>query len=157
MNWQVLLPSIISFISGFGLAITKGLSKIIEDTWTDYRNEKKRIKQRKSQIVSQLLFDIPRGKSNTFDVIIIKKSEGEQTIAKISSYNKKMAKKIESYLNLWRHFASSNIEYKNTGMVLIPDENGDMDNKGLDYLDQLLSKLYNEYDEIIDLLNKWNR
>lgn len=157
MNWQIFIPSIISFISGFGLAITKGLSKIIEDIWVDHRNEKKRIKERKRKIVSQLLFDIPRGKSVNFETTMIKKSEGEQTIAQIASYDKNMAKRIDVYINLWRDFASDNIELKKFNQVLVPDENGDMDSVGPEYVEQLLSRLYNEYDEIIDLLNRWNK
>lgn len=157
MNWQILIPSIISFISGFGLAITKGISKIIEDIWTDHRDEKKRIKQRKGQIVSQLLFDIPKGKAANFEITMIKRSEGEQITAQISSYNKKMAKKVSAYLNLWRHFASINAEFKRDNEITIIDENGDPESKGPDYLEQISSKLYNEYDGIIDLLNKWNK
>lgn len=161
MNWQTLSPYVLTlgtgFISGFGLAITKGVSKIIEDIWTDHRNEKKRVKQRKRQFVSQLLFDIPRGKSGNFEITIVKKSEGEQIIAQVASYDQKMANRIETYLNLWRDFASANIEFKETNEVLVFDENGDPESKRPEYLEQLSSRLYNEYDEIIDLLNKWNR
>ncbi|HCU55256.1 hypothetical protein A2574_03155 [Candidatus Shapirobacteria bacterium RIFOXYD1_FULL_38_32] len=161
MNWQVMSPYLLTlvtgFISGFGLAVTKGVSKIIGDIWTDHRNEKKRVKERKSQIVSQLLFDIPRGKSADFEVTMVKKSDGEQTIAQIAAYDKNMAKKVESYLNLWRRHASANVEFKNTNQVLIFDKNDDPESVGPEYLEYLLSQLNSEYERVIEILNKWRK
>jgi len=161
MDWQALLNSIptlaAGFVSGFGVAITKGVSKVIEDTWTDRRAEKKRVKERKNQIVSQLLFDIPRGKAQNFEVTVVKKSEGEQTIAQIACYDRKIAKKVEAYLNLWRRFASANIQFNKLGEVMVMAEDDQPESRGPDYLEALLNQLYGDYDEIIDLLNTWHR
>lgn len=161
MDLQSLFPSIAAglagFLSGFGLAIIKGFSKIVEDIWSDYREERKTKKERKNQIVTQLLLDIPRGKSQNFYYTISKNSERAQAIAQIAIYDKKMAKRVEKYLNLWSHYAASTREFEKNNQITFIGDDGDVTTEGPMYLEKLCDQLHDEYEEIIDLLNRWKR
>lgn len=167
IEWSAFLNSIptlaAGFISGFGIAITKGVSKIIEDTWNDHRENKKSIKKHKDIIVSQLLFDIPRGKAEKFSYRLDKEDDIEQTLANISIYDKKMSKRISEYLQLWNKYVNCKEQFDQLGFVSVcesGDECNDYEdckNEGPDYVDNILYQLLKEYDEIIDLLNSWRR
>lgn len=161
MDLQSLLPSIAAgltgFFSGFGLAIIKGFSKIVEDIWSDYREDRKTKKERKNQIVTQLLFDIPRGKSQNFYYTISKASERARAIAQIAIYDKKMAKRVEEYLDMWRHYATSARQFEKENKITFIGDDGDVTTEGPMYLEKLCDQLHDEYDEIIDLLNRWKR
>lgn len=161
MDIQSVLPSIVAgltgFFSGFGLAILKGVSKVVEDVWSDYRESQRKKRLKKETYVNQLLFDIPRAKAQNFEVTTCKASEQAQRVAQIAIYDKKMSQRVDAYLNLIRHHAKAFQQMQRSTVVTIVDESGEVVEKGVDYLEELNTKLYNEYQEIIDLLNMWKR
>lgn len=160
MDWQTLIPSILTgiagFISGFGLAVLRGVTKIIEDIWHDYRAEKKRVRTRKYEIVSQLLIDIPRAKSNNFEVTYDSKT-WNKTLAEIAIYDKDMSTKVGNYLNLWRHHAKSWHQLKGLGEILVDGADDQPTSQGPDYLERIHTELLGSYDSVIDLLNQWKK
>ena len=167
MDWSAIFSSIISGLiwiaSGFILAILKGVPKIVEDMWSDHRENKKSIKKHKDNIVTQLLFDIPRGKSEKFSYRLDREDDTEQTLANISIYDKKMSKRISEYLKLWRKYVNFKEQFDQLGFVNVyesGDEYNDYEDskkEGPVYVDNILYQLLEEYDEIIDLLNSWRK
>lgn len=157
MDSQTIISYVLGAITGLALAVLKTVPKIIEDIWTDNRDARKAVKKDKSNLVSQLLYDLPKGKSQDFYYTTVKKSDGQQIVARISKYDKKMAKQIEAYLDLWRHYATSKRAIAYNQEIILMGEDCEPVSKGPLYVEELLGKLYSEYDSVIELLNKWKR
>ena len=158
--WKVFLDSIpglvAGFIGGFGLEITRGVSKIIEDIWEDSRQSRKDIVQFKKNTVQQLLYDIPRGKALNFERTTMNKSEMEQRLAQIAVYDRKMSQKVGDYLNLWKTYATAKLSVQNGLRIEQYVHEEPIENEQI-YLGDLLAELHKNYDEIIDTLNAWKK
>ncbi len=155
MDSQTVISYVLGAISGLALAVLKTVPKIVEDIWTDHREARKAIKLDKNNLVSQLLYDLPKGKAQDFYYTTVKKSDGEHIVARMSKYDKKMAQQIDAYLDLWRHYATSKRLIDDNHEIVLMDEYDEPVSKGPLYVEGLLDRLCKEYGSIIDLLNKW--
>lgn len=146
----------IAFLTGVVVAIQKSLGKIIEDIWSDYREDRKQRKQHKRNIISQLTFDITKGKNMGFGLTTGSKN-WNKTVADIAIYDKNMAEKIRKFLNHWKHHANCSVQFDKLGVISMLEEDGNMGEYGPDYLEKLSAELNEEYNEVIDLINKWKK
>jgi len=155
MDYQSIISYLLGAVSGLMIAVLKAVPRIVEDVWTDYRQSRNRIAQDKNSLVTQLLFDLPKGKAKDFYFTTVKKSEGEHLVARISKYDKQMAKTLRDFLYLWTYYATTKREFETNGEVIVIGDDDEPDSKGPLYVEEVLDRLNHDYETVIDLLNKW--
>lgn len=154
-HWQTILSHLLTVIITAALSVKSTLGKILLDLWDDNRKNKQKIAIEKHNAVEQLLYNFPRMKAHNFELLVGKTSEYEQWFAMIAKHDVAMKEKISNYYYLVVKYAHAKIQFDKSGNIFDIGADGEFDQLGPDYLEFLHTRIFNDYDEVIGLLNKW--